>query len=75
MLKTKAIIDIFRTQFFLFSFISNSRQMCCGGQEGGGQGSGGQRGGGVGPIGAEMIILSVSCLALNLFGYMFEVKS
>ena len=75
MLKTKANIDIFWTQSFLFSFISNSRQMCCGGQGGGGQGSGGQRGGGVGHIGVGMIILSVSCLALNLLGYMFEVKS
>ena len=49
--------------------------MCCGGQGGGGQGSGDQRGDGVGHIGAGMIILSASYLALTLFGYMFEVKS
>ena len=34
--QTKAIIDIFRTQFFLFSFISELIADVCGGEGGGG---------------------------------------
>ena len=68
--QTKAIIDIFQTQFFLFSFISEL--MTCGcGQGGGGQGGGRQGGGGVSHIGAG-IILSASCL-LALFCFMLKV--
>ena len=60
--------DIFQTQFFLLSFIQNSRQMYSGGQGGGRQEGGRQGGRGVSHIGAG-IILSASC-SLALFCFM-----
>ena len=72
MLKTKVIIEIFQTQFFLFSFISELKTYG-GGQGGGRQGDGRQRGGGVGHIGTGMIILGSPCLPLTLFSYTVEV--
>ena len=53
--KTKAIIDIFQTQFFLFLSFQNSRQMCGSGEGGSRQGGGGQ--GGVDQFGAGIILL------------------
>ena len=66
--QTKAIINIFWTQFFLFffHFRTHSRRVVF-------EGGGGQGGGGVSHIGAG-IILSASC-SFSLFCFMFKVVS